>query len=139
MTRGTQDAENDRHGLAVNIMKTIYLIVLSFSVLAGCASSPETSDIRVRAGMSRADLKLFFGQPTRIEAAADGGENWYYRFSAWRSNTTSESGTSVGTGGTSSYTTANVQFSKDTGEEAVHVSSDGFVVEPIPAGRIVRD
>ena len=124
----------------VAVMKIIYLITtLSFLVLAGCASSPETSDIRVRTGMSRDDLKLFFGNPVRIQATSDGCEDWYYRFRGWRSDSSSESGTAIGTGGTSSYGNASVQFSQDTEEAAVHVSADGHVVEPIPEGKIVRD
>ena len=33
------------------------LLAIGLLILAGCASTPETSDIRVQAGMSRDDLK----------------------------------------------------------------------------------
>ena len=89
--------------------------------------------------MSRDDLKLFFGNPVRIEPTANGGEDWYFRFDGWRSDTTTDSGTSMNGGDVSSYTNANVAFSRDTREEPVHVSPIGYVVEPIPEGKIVRN
>lgn len=108
-------------------------------LLGGCESPPGAADIRVRAGMSRDDLKMFFGNPVRVEATANGGEDWYYRFDGWRSNTTTDSGASIGTGGSSSYVNASVELSNDTTEEPVHLSATGYVVEPIPGGKIVRN
>ena len=88
--------------------------------------------------MSRDDLKLFFGNPVRVEAAANGAEDWYYRFYALRSYATSESGMSGGTGGASSYVNASVGLSNDTEEEPVHVSAGGYVVGQVPEGKIVK-
>ena len=82
---------------------------------------------------------MLFGNPVRVEATTNGGEDWYYRFYGWRSNTTSESGASFGTDGTSSYANTTLELSNDTTEEPVHVSAIGYVVEPIPAGKIVRN
>ena len=89
--------------------------------------------------MSRDDLKLFFGNPVRVEPGANGGEDWYYRFFGWRSDTTLDSGTSMSGGDVSSYTNASVAISRDTTEAPVHVSALGYVVEPIPEGKIVRN
>lgn len=89
--------------------------------------------------MSRDDLKMFFGNPVRVESTANGGEDWYYRFYGWRSDTTSESGVNISSGGASTYANSNVELSKDTTEQPVHVSADGYVLEPIPKGKIVRN
>lgn len=116
-----------------------HLAVLSLLLLAGCASSPETTPISLRPGMSRDDLKLFYGNPVRIAPGVNGGEDWYYRFTSWNGHPGSESGVTVGNGGVSSYTSASVEISNDTAEEPIHVSSGGYVVEPIPEGKIVRN
>ncbi len=122
------------------VMKTRYIILLALSLfaLAGCESLPETSDIAVRRGMTRDDLKLHFGEPLRIEAAASGGEDWYYRFVSWKTTPTGESGTSVDPGGTTSYVSVELQTSRDTGEQPIHVSSEGYVIEPLPNGKVVQ-
>jgi hypothetical protein len=89
--------------------------------------------------MSREDLKMFFGNPVRIEANANGGEDWYYCFYDWRSNSTTESGANIGTGGASSYANASVELSRNTTEEPVHISSGGYVIGPVPDGKIVKN
>ena len=114
------------------------LVAISAFVLAGCASAPETAATAVRLGMSRSDLKLYFGEPLRVEPAAAGGENWYYRFSAWRARPTSEAGNTVDFGQPTSYVSVGVEFSKDTEEHPIHVSSDGYVITPLPNGKVVR-
>ena len=107
-------------------------------VLAGCESTPPTSDIAVRVGMSREDLRQCFGEPLRVEPAADGAENWYYRFVAWRAHPTGESGTSIENGELTAYSSAGLEFSKDPEEHPIHVSPQGFVVEPLPTGKVVK-
>jgi hypothetical protein len=121
-------------------MKTrdIILAAISLFVLAGCASAPETSDIALRLGMSRDDLKLYFGEPLRIEAGALGGEDWYYRFVAWNACPTGTTGTSVESGEVTSYVSVGLEFSKNAEERPIHVSSEGRVIEPLPKGKIVR-
>lgn len=66
------------------IMKLGYIVLVAISsfMLAGCASAPETVDIAVRSGISRNALRLHSGEPLRIDPAASGGEDWYYRFLA---------------------------------------------------------
>jgi len=120
-------------------IKCLLFVTASFCLFAGCASSPETSDIAVRAGMTSADLKLFFGEPVRVQPGANGGADWYYRFAVWNSHATSKSGITADTSGVNSYVSANLSPSKDTLEEPVHVSSGGYVIEPLPDGKIVRN
>ncbi len=120
-------------------IKYVYFVTVSLCVFAGCASSPETSDIAVRAGMTSSDLKLFFGEPVRVQPGANGGADWYYRFALWNSHATSESGTTADTSGVNAYVSASLQPSKDTVEEPIHVSSGGYVIEPLPDGKIVKN
>jgi outer membrane protein assembly factor BamE (lipoprotein component of BamABCDE complex) len=122
-------------------MKTKHsmLAVLSLMLLAGCVSGVKTSDLAVRAGMSRDDLKLYFGEPLRVETAASGAEDWYYRFESWKTHPTSEGGTSEEPGGAStSYVSVSLEISHDSEEHPIHVSPQGYVVGPIPDGKIVK-
>jgi hypothetical protein len=88
--------------------------------------------------MSRDDLRACFGEPLRIEPAPTGGENWFYRFTGW-------SRPEIG-GETSrdmfdpNVNTVSITLSSSHGthESAVHISGDGYVVDPLPAGKIVR-
>jgi len=88
--------------------------------------------------MSRGDLKLYFGEPLRIEPATTGGENWYYRFVSWKPRPTSEAGTRVDFGQNTSYVSVGLVFSDDPQEHPIHVSSEGLVVGPLPDGKVVR-
>ena len=121
-------------------MKTTYLVLAAISllVLAGCATSLETTDTPVRLGMSPSDLRLRFGEPIRIEHVPSGGEDWYYRFTSWKTYPTSASGTTIESGQVTSYAAAGLEFSQDT-EERPHISANGFAVEPLPDGKIVRN
>ena len=127
--------------MQIAIMKTRYLVsaAISLLVLAGCASNLETTDIPVRLGMSRSDLRLRFGEPLRIEPVASGGEDWYYRFTSWKTHPTSASGTTFESGEVTSYVSTGLEFSQDTEERPVHTSASGFVVEPLPDGKVVRN
>ena len=68
------------------------------------------------------------------------GEDWYYRFSSLKMEPTSDSGTTIDpvTGERSNYATASLTFSDDTAERPVHVSAEGFVVRPMPDGKVVK-
>ena len=123
------------------IMKIKYVcfVITSLCLFAGCASSPETSDIAVRSGMTSSDLTFFFGEPVRVQPGANGGADWYYRFAVWNSHASSESGVTVDANGVNSYASETLQPSKDTIEEPIHVSSGGYVIEPLPDGKIVRN
>ena len=88
--------------------------------------------------MSRDDLKLHFGEPLRVVPDPAGGEDWYYRFVSWQTTPSSDSGTSVDSGGITSYASVSLEATRDTGEQPIHISSEGYVVEPIPAGKAVQ-
>jgi len=88
--------------------------------------------------MSRDDLRLHFGEPLRIEPGAFGGENWYYRFVGWKTRPTQDSGISTEFGEVTPYVSGGLDISKDTEEQPVHVGSGGYVVEPLPKGKIVH-
>ena len=116
-------------------------LILSILLFAGCATEPEITHTTVMEGMSRNNLRFYFGEPLRTETTASGGEIWYYNFSSWNSNPTTDSGTTVdaATGQRTDYTSTTLNFSKDTVERPVRISADGFVVRPIPEGKVVRN
>jgi outer membrane protein assembly factor BamE (lipoprotein component of BamABCDE complex) len=124
------------------VMKTRYFVLIALSLLAltGCESLPETSDIAVRSGMSRDDLRLHFGEPLRVEPAGSGGEDWYYRFVTWSNGPAPESGATEDFRGGERISTVTVgwQVNRDSDERPIHVSSEGFVIEPLPNGKIVK-
>jgi len=113
---------------------TLVLLAAAFTACVSDAPDPP----RLRVGMSRDDLRACFGEPLRVEAAPTGGENWYYPFTGW-------SRPEIG-GETSrdmfdpNISTVSVTLSSSHGthESPIHVSGDGYVVDPIPAGKIVR-
>jgi hypothetical protein len=117
------------------------IIAISLLVPAGCATAPEGKHATVMEGMSRNNLRFYFGEPSRIETTASGGETWYYRFSSWNAQPSSNSGTTVDpvTGQRTDYASANLNFSKNVVECPVHISADGFVVRPVPEGKVVRN
>ncbi len=117
----------------------LILVAVSVAALIGCESTPETSSVLVRPGMTREQLKARFGEPLRVEPAASGGEDWFYKFLAWKARPSGETGVAVGTGGTESYVSATVEASKEAEERPIHISPDGYVIEPIPGGRIVKE
>jgi hypothetical protein len=131
----------DRWPFITVIMKTggVLLMALCLCVLAGCASAPKTARVAVRVGMSREELRLHFGEPLRIESAASGGEDWYYRFAQWETYPTGETGTTEDFGDRTSYVAVGLGFSKNTQEHAIHVSSEGRVIEPLPKGKVVKN
>jgi len=122
-------------------MKTssIVLAAISLCVCVGCATNPEAKYSNVLEGMSRNVLRYNFGEPLRIEPGASGGEDWYYRFASWQSQPAGESGTKDDFGQTTTYASAGLTFSKPVVELPVHVSPGGFVVPPIPKGKVVKD
>lgn len=122
-------------------MKTRYIVsvALSWLLLAGCASDPKHTYTSVMEGMSRNNLRYYFGEPLRIEPAAAGGENWYYRFSSLRSKPTGASGKGEDFGEQTSYVSVGMEFSKQVEEFPVHISAEGFVVAPVPKGKVVKN
>lgn len=119
-------------------IKGVLFLALSLFILAGCASAPRTSDISVRSGMSREDVRRIFGEPLRIVPVALGNEDWYYRFVAWQSRPSQESGITTEFGQVTPYTSSGLEISKETVELPIHISSGGYVVDPLPQGKVVR-
>jgi len=121
-------------------MKTGYIVLaaLSLWVFAGCSTGPKTTYSNVLEGMSRNNLRFYFGEPLRIEPNAAGGENWYYHFAAWKVKPVGESGTRDDFGEKTSYVSLGLSGSKEIEEHAVHVAADGFVVGPVPVGKVVK-
>ena len=114
------------------------LATMSLLVLAGCSTRQETTYSTVIEGMPRGVLMANFGEPLHIEPGASGGEDWYYRFSSWQSQLTRSSGASNDFGQPTTYVSAGLAFSKQVVELPVHLSPDGFVVPPLPKGKVVR-
>jgi outer membrane protein assembly factor BamE (lipoprotein component of BamABCDE complex) len=127
----------------VGLFKTSVIALYAAALLVGCSTEPDRTvdSVRVQAGMSRDDLKLYFGNPLRIEPAAAGGENWYYRFASRNIEYENSSGTSFDSGTMSNYASASATINLDkTMEECpVHISSSGFVIEPVPDGTVIRN
>jgi outer membrane protein assembly factor BamE (lipoprotein component of BamABCDE complex) len=120
-------------------IRCLVLAAVSLGVLAGCSTTDEKTYSTVMEGMSRNVLRYNFGEPLRVEPTANGGETWYYRFSSWQTQPVSSSGTRDDFGEKTSYISAGVDFSKQVMELPVHVSADGFVVPPLPKGKVVKN
>jgi outer membrane protein assembly factor BamE (lipoprotein component of BamABCDE complex) len=109
-------------------------LLLALITLEGCASSePDSPSLFV--GMSRERLKARFGEPIHVERAPTGGEDWYYSFASWR-NSDVETSSSIDAESRSSSMSVTVS-GNNTQEQPVHVSPDGCVTAPLPAGKIV--
>jgi outer membrane protein assembly factor BamE (lipoprotein component of BamABCDE complex) len=113
------------------------LFAVIIIILAGCATTSETSDTPVRLGMLRDDLRYHYGEPLRIEKDGEGGEFWYYHFVSWKPYQTQESTSTVGFGERESTVSVGFGVSRESEERPIHVSPDGIVVEPLPAGKVV--
>lgn len=112
-------------------------IALIWFCLAGCTTTPPLADHPIRLGMDRHELVLHCGAPLRVEPAAAGGENWYYRFALPKPGPTCSSGTTTEFGEKTSYASASWSLGGQTEERPVHMSSDGIVIEPLPGGKVV--
>jgi hypothetical protein len=120
----------------------IILAAGALILFAGCATPPDnTSDIAVRVGMSRSELQVMYGQPLRIEPNASGGQDWYYHFYSWGAGqTVTVSGETTDAGGnTVSSSSEDFQVGKGTIEEPIHVSPEGYVIEPLPSGKVLKN
>ena len=124
--------------ISFEVSLLLALAILSF-LFGGCASDPHDAYSTAMAGMSRNNLRFYFGEPLRIEPTSGGGEDWYYHFKTWKTQATGDSGTNNDFGEQSSYASAGLQFSQETVDRPVHLSADGFVVEPVPKGKIVKN
>ena len=115
------------------------LSALATLLLVGGCATPKTADVPLLAGMSRNQLRLYFGEPVRIVPGPSGGEDWYYRFTAWKTRPTGVTGTSEEFGEKTSYFGVGLAFSKDAVERPVHLSAEGVVLAPLPAGKIITE
>lgn len=115
------------------------LVLLGALILNGCASFSQSTKLPVQLGMTRDDLRTFFGQPLRVVPVAGGGEDWYYHFVDWKSQPTGSSGTSDDFGQKTSYASVGLQFSRNVVERPIHVSPDDEVIPPLPEGKIVKN
>jgi hypothetical protein len=106
--------------------------------VTACVSESASERPRVRVGMSREDLRLYFGQPLRIEPASSGGENWYYSFVSWSSPQVEATRPGDSLDPDISSVSLSVSSSRGEQERPVHLSADGYVTEPIPEGKLVR-
>lgn len=106
--------------------------------LSGCSTTQEPADNPIRLGMSQSELRLRFGEPVRIEKVGSGGEDWFYRCTSWNSNPVAESGTLIESGEVTSYASAGLEVSSTTEERPVHIAAGGFVVGPLPEGKVER-
>ena len=110
--------------------------LIATGLLGGCATNwEESAKPRLRAGMSRDDVRFFFGNPSRIETLPTGGEDWYYSFSSPLEVQASSYHDRLSQSDSVSVTIAD---STSTQECPIHLSSEGYVIEPLPTGHIVR-
>jgi outer membrane protein assembly factor BamE (lipoprotein component of BamABCDE complex) len=107
-------------------------------LLAGCMTEPNPSPPKLYTGMSRDDLRLFFGKPLRINPNPAGGEDWIYTFRSRTPNPNVQTTDSGDAFNRERSTTATYSFPSDKHEAAIHLSPDGHVIEPLPEGDIIR-
>ena len=112
------------------------LLAMGMLALLGCDEVPQTSHNSVRLGMSREDLRARFGEPLRIEKAAAGGEDWYYRFISWTTNPAGGPGTTEAGYEKLSYFSVGWEASRNSEVRPVHLSAEGVVIEPVPDGKV---
>ncbi len=124
----------------MNCLRGFILMLGLTGILGGCStdSSSTAPEAHVQLGMSRDDLKFYFGNPVRIEPVAGGGENWIYRFSAWKTEQQNSSDTTYDFDGKTTTSSVSWQFGTETEEKPVHISAEGFVVKPLPGGKLVK-
>ncbi len=133
---------NSRECFPKNMLAKIRAIVFAaicLGVFTGCATKHESTYSSVLEGMSRNVLRYNFGEPLRIAPGAAGGEDWYYRFSALQIQPTGSSATSKDFGQQTTYVSVGLELSRPVVELPVHVSAEGFVVPPLPKGKVIKN
>ncbi len=118
-----------------------YMLWIPFTgvFLAACVTAPQEPVRSAHLGMSRDELRFHLGEPLRIEPLAGGGEDWYYRFLSLETAPTGVAETHEEFGEKTSSVSVGLSFSKHAEERPVHVSSEGYVVEPLPKGKVAKD
>lgn len=112
-------------------------LLLAMATLGACVSDSNYSDApTLYKGMPRERLKSRFGEPLRVERTRSGGEDWYYLFTYWANNIDASAEHDPATGAGSLSLTISDQGNPQ--ECPVHLSADGYVTDPLPAGKIVH-
>lgn len=119
-------------------IRNIWVVALSLCLLSGCASTPKTYS-HVLEGMSRNNLRFWFGEPLRVEHLASGGEDWYYRFSSLQTKPVGDASMKEDYGQQATIVSEGLEFSQHVEELPVHLSPDGFVIAPVPKGKVVKN
>lgn len=116
-------------------MKTLfYLSAITALLITGCATDSDTPTLF--AGLSRDRLKAKFGEPIRIEHLFGGREDWYYSFSnPLEIQATNNHDVPLET----ESSVIAITKSSGTRECPVHISPEGYVMEPLPKGHIVSN
>jgi len=115
-------------------MRTLFHIsVVAVLLATGCATDSDVPSLY--AGMSRDRLKAKFGEPRRVEHTPTGGEDWYYSFS---SSPQVQASSYHDAWSSSDSVSVTISDSPGTEERPVHLSSEGYVIEPLPGGHIAR-
>jgi len=89
--------------------------------------------------MSRDDIRSHFGEPLRIERVASGGEDWYYSFVSWSGPQIDAAASRDPFDPTVSSVSVSVSGTRSTQDCPIHLSADGYVLEPVPNGKIVGE
>ena len=115
-------------------MRMLFVISVVTALLAtSCATDSDAPHLY--AGMSRDRLKARFGEPLRVEHTPGGGENWYYSFS---SPLELQGSTYHDEQSRSDSVSVTISESTGTQQRPVHLSPDGYVIEPLPTGHLVK-
>jgi hypothetical protein len=115
--------------------KLLQLSVIAVLLPAGCVTESDAPHLYT--GMSRGRLRARFGEPHRVEHAPAGGEDWYYAFS----NPFQIQGSrdhDAQTAADSASAGISYSVGADPQERPVHLSPEGYVIEPLPSGHLVR-
>src|SRR5579859_3333625 len=128
--------ERSHHPTLMRLFLLFNIALLAAGFTACVSDAPDPPHLRV--GMSCDDLRACFGEPLRIEPAPSGGENWYYPFTGWSPPEIGGATTRDMFDPNVSTVSVTLSSSHGTHESPVHVSGEGYVVDPLPAGKIVR-
>ena len=118
--------------------RALILVLFAAVAVAGCVTEEPEPAARVRVGMSRDDLRFYFGEPLRVQATESGGEDWYYRFVSWNPPQVDGAVSHDDLEGSHSVSVSMSGLGSSIKEQRpIHLSADGRVIEPIPEGTIL--
>lgn len=114
----------------------LFTVALLAALLNACVSDAPDPP-RLRVGMSRDDLRACFGPPLRTQPSPSGGEDWFYPFTGWSPPEIGGAATRDMYDPNISTVSVTLSSSHGTHESPVHLSPDGYVLDPLPSGKIV--